>query len=175
MFRGMFIPPFHCHRIFVHLIYLFFRILRKLLLGPSRRICRVIYSCFKEDCWYSFCWNALVEINIHQKSARRTARHPSLSDDPPCPRKNPTELISWQPRRVSTFRTRDTWGTKHSEENESVVFFLSHHEEELQSYHCALRGLRWGQSADGADSDMTRNEVTAESGGWGVWSWWHSV
>ena len=144
-------------------LYLFSHI-KKIALDPTPRICRVTYCCFKEDCW-----NALAEINIHPKSARKTAWHPSLYDcDPPCHRKNPTELMSWQPGPVSTFRTRDTWGTKRSEQNESDVFFLSHHEEELQSQivHCGaiLRGPRWGQIADRADRDMTRNEVTtAES------------
>ena len=45
---------------------------------------------------------------------------PTSDNDPPCPRKNPTELISWQPRSVSTFRTRG--GQNTSEENESIIF-----------------------------------------------------
>ena len=88
---------------------------------------------------------------------------PTSDNDPPCPRKNPTELISWQPRSVSTFRTR---GDKTPARKMKAIFFLSHHEEELQFkivHSDCLRGLRWGQIADRADRDMPcmpRNEAT---------------
>ena len=123
------------YRLFIVISSLFFRfisirILRKLLDTQTEDMSWFIAVLRREGSWY-LNWNAFAEINIHLKSARKTARHPSLCD-PPCPRKNQTELISWQPGRVSTFRTRDTRGTKHQRGKWKRYFFLSHHEEELQ-------------------------------------------
>ena len=54
-------------------------------------------------------------------------------------------------------------GQNTSEENESVIFFWVIMKRNCNLRLCirsVLRGLRWGQIADGADRDMTRNEAT---------------
>ena len=170
------IPPFYCHIIFVLQIYLC-SYNKKITLHPDRRYV-VIYCCFKEGCWCLVCmnWNAFAEINIHLKSARKTSRHPSLCDDPPCPRKNQTELISWQPGRVSTFRTRDTRGTKHQRGKWKRYFFLSHHEEELQFkivHSVCFAGVEMRtdcrRSRQGHDEKWGHHQETQS--GEGAWSW----
>ena len=153
------------YRLLIVISSLFFRfisvrILRKLLDTQTEDMSWFIAILRREGCWY-LNWNAFAEINIHLKSARKTARHPSPCD-PPCPRKNQTELISWQPGRVSTFRTRDTRGTKHQRGKWKRYFLWVIMKRNCNLRLCirsVLRGLRWGQIADGADRDMTRNEA----------------
>lgn len=56
-------------------------------------------------------------------------------------------------------------GQNTSEENESVIFFWVIMKRNCNLRLCirsVLRGLRWGQIADGADRDMTRNEASQE-------------
>ena len=134
-------------------LYLFSHI-KKIALDPTPRICRVTYCCFKEDCW-----NALAEINIHQKSARKTARHPSLYDcDPPCHRKNPTELISWQPGPCRHLEHVTRGGQNAASKMKAMCFFSA-----IMKRNCNLRLCIAELFCGGWDEDRLQ---TGQTGTW---------